>query len=216
MVDATACSPHGLRTVALLVLLLMGSLAGFSVVFETNWVGSHGIKAEAVKIPVQLPSKEKRNAAGLRPPETAPSGAAPIARIFDNNTALLLRAHKLNELMIQRLLLYCESCRRASPPIALWLSLDTTTVADERKHVMNATKDSSCAGAINYHVYNTSDMLRSFPKLAEVKTHGMKKWRHKSLALGYHTEVRLLRVSAVPWFARARVWMGTSLHTRGI
>lgn len=183
----------GVRSVATGVLVLMALLASLSVVLETSWVGNHNIKAEAVKIPVQLPPRPSLRGGKVtlvRPIEASAAPKAGAVRDAGNRTVLLLRAHKLNDDMIKRLALYCSSCQSTSPPVSLWLSLDTTAVAHERERILNATRDSPCAGIINYHVYSSIDMRAAFPKLAEVKMKGWKKWRGMSLALGYHTEVR--------------------------
>ena len=106
------------------------------------------------------------------------------------HTALLLRAHLLTEVQMQRLASYARWCNEARPAVELWVSFDTTAVEGERERVKKAlgAEHGLPANAVNFHEYSTEDMLAKFPGLEDVHTRVFKSWRGKSLALGFHNE----------------------------
>lgn len=106
------------------------------------------------------------------------------------HTALLLRAHLLTGVQMQRLAAYARWCSEARPSIELWVSFDTTTVVGERKRVEKvlAEEHGLPAVAVNFHEYNTKEMVAKYPGLDDVHTRVFKSWRGKSLALGFHNE----------------------------
>jgi hypothetical protein len=128
------------------------------------------------------------NLAGHSRPATAIASMPPT----DATTVLLVRGHRFTDGDLERLGQLAQQCVAATPAVAMWVSLDTTNVADEAKrlrlHVEANVTGVQWGVDMHVHEYNSMRLLERFPALAQARSRTKKQWRGRSVAFGFHTE----------------------------
>jgi hypothetical protein len=169
--------------------------------------GSIGVTQGQVAVRINVPasSSASNGARAWSPPPsyaTLPQQPNELSLPTSSTTVLLVRAHQFTDGALKRLADLAAQCTSASPPVSLWVSLDTTMVAGEADRLRAFLKlrlhtTNTSTASLLIHEYNSTDMLTSYPALSQAHSRAKRQWRSRSLAFGFHTEAISL------WYQRA-------------
>eukprot|EP00041_Stephanoeca_diplocostata_P017819 m.367300 g.367300 ORF g.367300 m.367300 type:complete len:384 (+) comp20830_c2_seq5:474-1625(+) len=113
------------------------------------------------------------------------------------HTILLIRGYKLegNRIM-ERVARFARSCAKASPPIEVWLCLDTSEQKGQAK-IAAAYFQHVRVSNVHIHELNADDLTNRFPMLKEAQAGGAPGWADRPAPFGFHTE------AIIHWYMHA-------------
>lgn len=139
--------------------------------------------------------------------------ATMVSTVRRNGTTLLVRGHHFTDGEMERMCQLAKQCASAAPTVAFWVSLDTTHYhheAQRMKEYFAANATSLRWGIdVNVHEYDSTELLKRFPALAQAHARVKKTWRHKSIGFGFHTEAVSLwyELATVQRSEPSKVWV---------
>lgn len=182
--------------VVVLVLVTIGLLSQRTAVVGTQRARGAVRVSVSDRVPNRTPFAHSPATASTAHDSTTnqvtPPAAVPTAKTDHSRTVLLIRGHQLTIGAMWRLAQIVRQCARGSPPVPVWVSLDTTAIEGEANKLLSFLRKAEESGSIlentHIHEYNSSQMLTRYPTLREAISRAKIQWRKRSVAFGFHTE----------------------------